>query len=132
MMRVSALAVLVLFLLGALVIVDDTADGATPSTGRTSGVVSGNPCWEAALTMPWNGGDGASARACRAEKWTVRKRATVSPRGAAITGLRPCEREDSEGCYWNARTRGNGAGQSFINLPGLGQVPVSRINGERA
>ena len=31
----------------------------------------------------------------------------------------PCEAEDSTFCYWDASTRGNGLGQSFINIGGV-------------
>lgn len=34
----------------------------------------------------------------------------------AILSFRPCPAEDSRFCYWNAETRGNGVGQSFIRL----------------
>lgn len=37
--------------------------------------------------------------------------------GAAYI-MRPCRYEDSHGCYWNARTRGNHAGRSFVNVRG--------------
>lgn len=30
----------------------------------------------------------------------------------------PCAREDSRNCYWDAQTRGNGHGHSFVNLAG--------------
>lgn len=33
-------------------------------------------------------------------------------------GLPACETEDSQNCYWDASTRGNGQGQSFIDLNG--------------
>lgn len=33
-------------------------------------------------------------------------------------GLAPCDEEDSTDCYWDASTRGNGQGQSFINWKG--------------
>lgn len=32
--------------------------------------------------------------------------------------LPPCEQEDSENCYWDASTRGNGLGSSFVNIDG--------------
>lgn len=37
-----------------------------------------------------------------------------------------CEAEDSNWCYWNAQTMGNGAGQSFIATWDNG--PVFYIN----
>lgn len=33
--------------------------------------------------------------------------------------LPPCATEDSDNCYWNAATMGNGTGTSFINLDGV-------------
>lgn len=32
--------------------------------------------------------------------------------------LPPCEAEDSTNCFWDATTRGNGKGQSFIDVDG--------------
>lgn len=34
----------------------------------------------------------------------------------AALSLPPCEYEDSTNCHWNASTRGNGIGQSFIAI----------------
>jgi hypothetical protein len=34
----------------------------------------------------------------------------------ALLPFRPCPAEDSSFCYWDAETRGNGHGQSFIRL----------------
>lgn len=44
---------------------------------------------------------------------------TVSPGSVATTdwtmGYKPCPTEDSgEWCYWDAKTRGNGKGRSFV------------------
>jgi hypothetical protein len=40
--------------------------------------------------------------------------------GLAGAGLQissiPCPTEDSTGCYWDADTRGNRAGQSYLSL----------------
>lgn len=33
--------------------------------------------------------------------------------------LPPCAFEDSSDCYWNAATRGNGYGESFVDIGGL-------------
>lgn len=33
--------------------------------------------------------------------------------------LPPCPSEDSSNCYWDATTRGNGQGTSFVNLNGV-------------
>jgi hypothetical protein len=30
----------------------------------------------------------------------------------------PCRQEDSRNCWWNAQTRGNGEGTSFVNIHG--------------
>lgn len=32
--------------------------------------------------------------------------------------LPPCQMEDSQNCYWDAGTSGNGAGHSFIDIAG--------------
>jgi hypothetical protein len=41
--------------------------------------------------------------------------------------LPACEMEDSDNCYWNAATRGNGRGRSFASVNGalyyLGETP---------
>lgn len=37
----------------------------------------------------------------------------------AVIFLPPCAQEDSTTCYWNAEQRGNGTGQSFIDIEGL-------------
>lgn len=29
----------------------------------------------------------------------------------------PCATEDSTMCFWNAKTRGNGQGHSFVSIP---------------
>lgn len=38
--------------------------------------------------------------------------------GAAlgVGAMPPCLSEDSTGCYWNARTMGNGEGRSFVAI----------------
>lgn len=33
--------------------------------------------------------------------------------------LAPCEWEDSANCHWDAETRGNGQGESFVDIAGL-------------
>lgn len=33
-------------------------------------------------------------------------------------GMPACEYEDSENCYWDASTMGNGVGVSFVNVDG--------------
>lgn len=33
-------------------------------------------------------------------------------------GMPPCITEDSENCYWDATTMGNGVGTSFVNIDG--------------
>lgn len=33
-------------------------------------------------------------------------------------GMTPCVTEDSENCYWDATTMGNGVGTSFVNVNG--------------
>jgi hypothetical protein len=33
--------------------------------------------------------------------------------------MKPCKFEDSHNCYWDAKTRGNGRGRSFVDLAGV-------------
>ena len=33
--------------------------------------------------------------------------------------LPPCATEDSDNCYWDASTRGNGKGSSFVVIEGI-------------
>ncbi len=35
-----------------------------------------------------------------------------------VASLPACESDDSTDCYWDARTRGNGEGRSFVDLGG--------------
>lgn len=35
-----------------------------------------------------------------------------------VHNLPACEQEDSQNCYWDASTMGNGTGRSFVNLNG--------------
>lgn len=45
--------------------------------------------------------------------------------------LAPCWTEDSINCYWDATTRGNGAGQSFADLDGQSYwIDNLTMNGE--
>lgn len=37
--------------------------------------------------------------------------------GVYVT-LAPCQYEDSANCYWDASTRGNGNGNSFVDING--------------
>lgn len=36
----------------------------------------------------------------------------------SLWSVRPCRFEDSNNCYWAARSRGNGTGRSFVTLKG--------------
>lgn len=38
---------------------------------------------------------------------------THEPRRASYLRMAPCPTEDSAGCYWDAKVRGNGQGESF-------------------
>jgi len=40
---------------------------------------------------------------------------SVQHRPALAWAERPCAQEDSVNCYWDAKTRGNGHGHSFVN-----------------
>lgn len=85
-------------------------------------------CWE---QMPTPGSQ--VARACRERGWTITRHLSISPDGRARTDFGPCRAEDSRRCYWNARTMGNGRGDSFVNHGKLGMFyGLTRINGQRA
>lgn len=53
--------------------------------------------------------------------WTgdaIERYAATQPEPAPVT-LAPCTTEDDPGpCYWDARTRGNGHGTSFVTIDG--------------
>jgi len=49
------------------------------------------------------------------------ERAAADP----FQNLPACAEEDSSNCYWDADARGNGKGQSFIDIEGV-TYPVSR------
>lgn len=38
---------------------------------------------------------------------------------STLDSLLPCPTEDSDNCYWDAATRGNGQGTSFIVVDGV-------------
>lgn len=56
----------------------------------------------------------ADAQPVAPARWMAPVEVAYSP--AAPAGLRPCATEDSTDCYWDATTRGNGRGHSFIAL----------------
>lgn len=45
--------------------------------------------------------------------------ATTDPCPFELATLPPCEYEDSADCYWDAANRGNGIGDSFVDIDGL-------------
>jgi hypothetical protein len=45
-------------------------------------------------------------------------RAAVVFNTGSVWLLEPCGYEDSNNCYWTARSRGNGKGRSFVTLKG--------------
>lgn len=38
---------------------------------------------------------------------------------AQAQGMEPCKHEDSANCYWDAAERGNGQGDSFVDIDGV-------------
>jgi hypothetical protein len=44
--------------------------------------------------------------------------ATIPTNPALIDGLPPCATEDSDNCYWDAASMGNGEGLSFAVIEG--------------
>lgn len=122
--RVTALAVLLLFLIAAATTPD--ADGASPSTGQRAQYPS--VCW---TQMP--DPQGATASTCREQGWTITRMMVVNPDGRAITEFPKCRQEDSRRCYWNARLRGNHHGHSFIDHGHLGVFySLRQINGKQS
>lgn len=90
-------AVVALVLAGGLVV---KADAAQPYGG----------CDEA-----WRYPHSQGAAECRRAGWTIRPHFTIDPTNRLrSTDLPACRYEDSHGCYWNARKRGNGRGDSFV------------------
>jgi len=100
----------VAFLLAATVM----AIGTSPSEADAA---EGRPyggCKE--LTQDWPSAEGSpGARWCARHGWTIRHRFVLDPHNRVrLLWLPSCKFEDSRGCYWNAATRGNGSGSSFI------------------
>lgn len=56
-----------------------------------------------------------TAALCREDGWTVRAHLVINPRNIVRwTSFPKCRQEDSPNCRWNARTMGNGIGDSFV------------------
>jgi hypothetical protein len=63
----------------------------------------------------WQAPRSTGADHCRDHGWTVRKRFVIGPAGVVrYISLRPCPSEDSGNCYWDAGSRGDGRGDSFV------------------
>ena len=45
------------------------------------------------------------------------------PTPAPSSTLPPCEYEDSDNCFWDAQSRGNGEGTSFVVLDNIVYYP---------
>lgn len=52
----------------------------------------------------------------------------VELNNGAVYRLQPCRYEDSRHCYWDADSRGNGIGRSFIRVSG--RIVFSRMVGD--
>lgn len=48
---------------------------------------------------------------------------TPEPTPAPSSTLPPCEYEDSDNCFWDAQSRGNGEGTSFVVLDNIVYYP---------
>lgn len=44
---------------------------------------------------------------------------TAAASTAPVSALPACAHEDSDNCYWDAKTQGNGQGRSFVSLNGV-------------
>ena len=49
--------------------------------------------------------------------------ATPAPTPTSTVDLPPCEYEDSDNCFWDAQSRGNGEGTSFVVLDNIVYYP---------
>jgi hypothetical protein len=82
-----------------------------------------------ALTSPAQAGSGSAVRLEAPTRKVAHVRVTyVQPtrtdrlwiefNTGSLWSVRPCRFEDSNNCYWDARSRGNGKGRSFVTLKG--------------
>lgn len=64
----------------------------------------------------WQAPRSPGAQWCRDHGWVVKRNFVIDPdyRAVRYLNLGPCKFEDSRGCYWNARVRGDGHGRSFV------------------
>ncbi len=51
---------------------------------------------------------------------------TVTVTDERIITLIPCPTEDSDNCYWDAETMGNGQGTSYVSIDGVLYFPEMR------
>lgn len=99
--------------LGALII--GISLGASPASNadHATSPAPGEPyggCDEA-----WQAPKSEGAAWCRRHGWTVRPNFVIDKHNVLrTTRFGACENEDSTGCYWNAMTRGNHIGDSYI------------------
>lgn len=64
----------------------------------------------------WQAPQSEGAWHCRSHGWTIRRHFVLGPKDFVhFVDHQPCPTEDSDGpCFWNARVRGDGGGDSFI------------------
>lgn len=92
-----------------------------------------HPVSHCAHVVGWNTVHSAEAQRCRDKGWVIHEHLLINRNGNAWTDLPPCTTEDSRRCYWNARTMGNGHGQSFVQLGKKGTFySLKSINRVRA
>lgn len=83
----------------------------------------------ATLTTPAHAGTGSAVRVEPPVRKVAHVRVTYVQRErtnrlsiefntGSLWSVRPCRYEDSKNCYWDARSRGNGKGRSFVTLKG--------------
>lgn len=69
----------------------------------------------------WQAPHSAGADGCRDRGWLVKHRLVLDRTKRVVyldPAIKPCEYEDGEHCYWNAKCMGNGRGDSYVRLNG--------------
>lgn len=107
----SWLKVFLILIVGALIglwLSPRAGYGAEPLTRVNEAPYGG--CKEAWMAPRSEGADW-----CRDRGWVVRSRFVITPKKLVVHNrMRPCPREDSGNCYWDADRRGNQEGWGFI------------------
>lgn len=120
---VKAFAIVAIFAIGAVIA---AAVGASKADAADRPYGTCREAWQ----EPFSPG----ADDCRQRGWTITRHLLINPHNVrAWTDFEACEFEDSTRCFWNARTRGNHHGRSFVNHGNLGTFyGMDYINGRYA